>query len=189
MFIEFLKTFFFLFAVIDPLGAIPIFLDATKEFDNTAKKKIALKATAIAGLILVFFIVVGQFIMDAMHITLPAFRVSGGIILFILALSMVFGHEKEKESKELMRDPMHITIFPIAMPAIASPGAILGVVLMTDNNVYSFIQQLTTTGIVLLVMLATGLLYLLQLKYNQNSAKVYYCFYKNYGIDYRIICN
>ena len=160
MFLDLLKNFFFLFAVIDPLGAIPIFLSATKNFDNKNKKLIALKAPAIACLILIFFILVGQFIMDTMHITLPAFRVSGGIVLFIFALTMVFGHEKEKESKEMMQDPSHVTIFPIAMPAIASPGAILAVVLLTDNSVYSFSQQLTTIGIVVMVMIATGLLLL-----------------------------
>lgn len=168
MLIDLLKTFFFLFAVIDPLGSVPVFLEATKHFDDQQKKKIAIKATLIAAGILLFFIVIGQLIMETMHITLPAFQISGGIILFLFALTMVFGNEKTKEGKKLIRDYEHVTIFPIAIPSIASPGAIMAVVLLTDNNTFTFLQQLKTTGIVMLVMLATCLLLLAARKVQQK---------------------
>lgn len=158
--IDFVKTFLFLFAVIDPLGAIPVFLEATKQVSDAEKKRIARKATLIAAGILLFFIVVGQVIMETMHITLSAFQISGGVILFLFALTMVFGEGKPEEGKHLIKDYDHVTIFPIAIPAIASPGAIMAVVLLTDNHTYSIGQQAYTTLIVMLVMLATFLMLL-----------------------------
>lgn len=158
--IELLQKFFFLFAVIDPLGSIPVFLEATKQFDSKAKKRIAIKSTFIASLILLFFIVIGQVIMETMHITLSAFQISGGVILFLFALTMVFGNKKIEEGKNLIKDYKHVTIFPIAIPSIASPGAIMAVVLLTDNHTYTFVQQLETTGVVMLVMVATAIMLL-----------------------------
>ncbi len=158
--IELLKTFFFLFAVIDPLGSIPVFLEATKHFDDKVKKRIAIKASVIATGILLFFIIIGQIIMESMHITLPAFQISGGIILFLFALTMVFGHGKVENEKHLIKDFEHVTIFPIAIPSIASPGAIMAVVLATDNHTYTIGHQIYTTLIVFLVICATCLLLL-----------------------------
>src|ERR1700753_1803383 len=94
MFLSLLKDFFFLFAVIDPLGSIPVFLKSTQGFDLAARKKIAFQAPIIAGLILIFFIALGQIILGLMHVTLPAFQVAGGIILFLFAQTMIFGHER-----------------------------------------------------------------------------------------------
>ena len=158
--IESLKTFLFLVAVIDPLGAVPIFLEATKNLEDQKKKKIAIKASLIAACILVFFIVVGQIIMETMHISLPAFQISGGLILFLFSLTMIFGEGRPEDGKHLIRDYDHVTIFPIALPGIASPGAIMAVVLLTDNHRYTILQQAGTTLLVLLVLLVTCLLLL-----------------------------
>jgi len=158
--IDFIKSFLFLFAVIDPLGSVPVFLEATKRFDNRAKKRIAVKATIIAAFILLFFILIGQVIMETMHITLSAFQISGGVILFLFALTMVFGGGKPEEEKHLIKDYHHVTVFPIAMPSIASPGAIMAVVLLTDNHEYTFWQQVLTTMNVFLVLITTCILLL-----------------------------
>jgi len=152
---EFLKTFVFLAAVIDPLGSIPVFLEATKQFDDAARRKIALRATMFAGLILIFFIAIGQIIMEAMEISLYAFQIAGGVILFLFSLTMVFGQGKPHDEKRLITNYEHVTIFPIAMPSIASPGAIMAVVLLTDNYTYTIGQQLVTTLILVLVLLLT----------------------------------
>lgn len=153
--IALVKKFIFLIAVIDPLGSIPVFLEATKQFDGIAKKKVAIKATFIAAMILLFFIVVGQSLMETMHISLSAFQISGGLILFLFSLTMVFGEGKPEEEKHLIKDYDHVTIFPIAIPSIASPGAIMAVVMLTDNNKYSFSKQLMTTFLVALVLVLT----------------------------------
>ena len=147
-------------AVIDPIGSIPVFLEATKQFSSKEKKKIALRASIIATLILVFFIVVGQVIMEAMNISLDAFQISGGVILFLFALTMIFGEGKPEEEKHMIKDYKHVTIFPIALPSLASPGAIMAVVLLTDNHLYTIREQALTTLNVLLVMALTCILLL-----------------------------
>ena len=96
--VDFFKTFLFLIAVIDPLGSVPVFLEATKNLDDSAKKKIAINASLIAACILVFFIVVGQVTMETMHISLSAFQISGGLILFLFSLTMLFGEGKPEEN-------------------------------------------------------------------------------------------
>jgi multiple antibiotic resistance protein len=159
--LDFLKTFFFLVAVIDPLGSIPVYLEATKQFSIKAKRRIAVKASGIALVILLFFILVGQYIMEGMHITLSAFQISGGVILFLFALTMIFGEGKPEEEKHMIKDYTHVTVFPIAIPSIASPGAIMAVVLLTDNHIYSFWQQTATSIAVFLVIIVTCTLLLM----------------------------
>ena len=158
--LDLIKTFLFLFAVIDPLGSVPVYLEATKHFGIKSKRRIALKASLIALCVLLFFIVIGQVIMETMSITMSAFQISGGVILFLFALTMVFGEGKPEEEKHLIKDYDHVTVFPIAIPSIASPGAIMAVVLLTDNHIYSFWQQLGTTLIVTLVIIVTCIILL-----------------------------
>ncbi|WP_338734132.1 MarC family protein [Mangrovimonas cancribranchiae] len=152
---EILTKIFFLIAVIDPLGSVPVYLEATKQLDQKHKKKVAVRASFIAFLILLFFIVVGQLILEGMDVTLDAFQISGGVILFLFALTMIFGEGKPESEKHLIKDYKHVTIFPVAIPSIASPGAIMAVVLLTDNNLYSIQQQAMTTLLVLVVVVLT----------------------------------
>jgi len=160
MFAELITKIFFVLAVIDPLGSIPVYLEATKLFDKKHKRKIAMRASLVAFLILLFFIIVGQLILEGMDVSLSAFQVSGGVILFLFALTMIFGEGKPGSEKHLIKDYKHVTIFPVAIPSIASPGAIMAVVILTDNHIYSIQEQVVTTGIVLLVILITMLLLL-----------------------------
>lgn len=95
-----------------------------------------------------------------MEISLDAFQVSGGVILFLFALTMIFGDGKPESEKHLISDYKHVTIFPVAIPSIASPGAIMAVVLMTDNHKYALDQQVITTVLVLVVIFLTCLLLL-----------------------------
>lgn len=157
---EILATILFLIAVIDPLGSVPVYLEATKDFDQKHKKKIAIRASIVAFFILLFFIVIGQLILEGMDVSLDAFQISGGVILFLFALTMIFGDGKPEMEKHLITDYKHVTIFPVAIPSIASPGAIMAVVLMTDNHIYTIQQQATTTVLVLVVVVITGLLLL-----------------------------
>lgn len=157
---EFIATFFFLIAVIDPLGSVPVYLEATKEFDQIHQKKIAIRASGVAFCILLFFIIIGQLILEGMEVSLDAFQISGGVILFLFALSMIFGDSKPEEEINRITDYKHVTIFPVAIPSIASPGAIMAVVLMTDNHLYTIQQQVVTTFIVLIVISLTCLILL-----------------------------
>jgi multiple antibiotic resistance protein len=159
--IEILKTILFLIAVIDPLGSVPVYLEATKQFSEKEKRNVAYKACIVAFVVLLFFIVIGQLILEGMDVTLDAFQISGGVILFLFALTMIFGDGKPNMEKGQIRDYKHVTIFPIAIPSIASPGAIVAVVLMTDNHIYSFQQQAITTALVLVVIVMTYYLLLI----------------------------
>ena len=157
---EIITTILFLFAVIDPLGSVPVYLEATKQFDAKHKKLIAIRASVIAFIILLFFIVIGQLILEGMHISLDAFQILGGVILFLFALTMIFGDGKPEREKHMITDYKHVTIFPMAIPSIASPGAIMAVVLMTDNHIYTIQEQALTTVLVMFVIGLTCLLLL-----------------------------
>lgn len=124
--IAILTTIFFIFAVIDPIGTIPVYLEATKEFDLVHKRKIAIRASLIAFGILLFFIVIGQLILEGMSVSLNAFQISGGVILFLFALTMIFGDGKPDQEERKITDYKHVTIFPIAIPSIASPKSNFG---------------------------------------------------------------
>ncbi len=158
--IEILNTFMLLFAVIDPLGTVPVFLSATQSFEVKQKRAIAIRAAIIAAIILLFFIVVGQLIIEGMEVTLDAFQISGGIILFLFALTMIFGEGKPENEIHMIKDFKRVTVFPIAIPSIASPGAIMAVVLLTDNHIYSIGQQVVTSLLMLVVVAITAALML-----------------------------
>ena len=160
MITEILTTILFLIAVIDPLGSVPVYLEATKQFSERHKKKVAIRASIVAFAILLFFILVGQVILEGMDVTLDAFQISGGVILFLFALTMIFGEGKPQSEKHRITDYKHVTIFPMAIPSIASPGAIMAVVLLTDNHIYSIQQQAITTFLVLVVIAITMMILL-----------------------------
>jgi multiple antibiotic resistance protein len=87
----------------------------------------------VSALVLLFFIVVGELILDAINIPISAFQIAGGIVLFLFALSMIFGDSKPEAEIKTIKNTTETAIFPMAMPSIASPGAMLAVVLLTEN--------------------------------------------------------
>ena len=136
-----LTSFILLWAVIDPIGTVPIFIAVTRGLSASEKKVIALKAAVVAGGILLFFIVVGEILLRAMGVPLLAFQITGGFVLFLFALTMIFGESKPEGEMKSVEDSMEKAIFPLAIPSIASPGAIMAVVLLTDNSQASIPQQ------------------------------------------------
>lgn len=159
--IDILAVFISFFAVIDPIGTIPVFIAVTDQYDQKTKHRIALLATIVSAAILIFFLVVGELLLKALSIPLPAFQISGGIVLFLFALSMIFGESKPEEEIKLLADSHKDTaIFPLAVPSIASPGAMLAAVLLTKNNVFSIWEQVQTALVMLSVLVITYLLML-----------------------------
>lgn len=150
--IDFVATFIVFFAVIDPIGTVPVFIAVTSHFDEAAKRKIALIAILTSALILTLFVAVGEFLLAALAIPLPAFQIAGGIVLFLFALSMIFGESKPDEEVRLAEDQHETAIYPLAVPSIAGPGAMLAAVLMTDNSRFSVIEQAQTVVVMLLVL-------------------------------------
>lgn len=159
--IDIAATFITFFAVVDPIGTVPVFIAVTSHFDDKAKGRIALTATVAAAGILLFFVVAGELILTAMSIPLSAFQVAGGIVLFLFALTMIFGESKPDEEIRLVRDHHETAIFPLAVPSIASPGAILAAVLLTENDRYSIAEQAQTFLVLLTVLIVAYVLMLL----------------------------
>lgn len=158
--IDYVSTFIFFFAVIDPIGSVPVFLAVTGQFNEKARRRIALKATLVAAVVLLFFVVAGEVILTAMAIPLSAFQIAGGIVLFLFALTMIFGESKPDEEIKLATSGSETAVFPLAIPSIASPGAMLGAVLMTENGRYSLIEQAQTGGTILTVLVIVFVLLL-----------------------------
>ena len=158
--IDLVATFIYFFAVIDPIGSVPVFIVVTPGYDARGKRRIALMAVGISALILIFFVLVGEIILTAMQIPLPAFQISGGIVLFLFALSMIFGESKPEEETRLAADHTETAIFPLAVPSIAGPGAMLAAVLMTENARFGLWEQLQTVGVMLSVLLVVLVLLL-----------------------------
>jgi multiple antibiotic resistance protein len=156
------KEFITLWVVIDPIGTIPVFLAVTAGLSATQQRSIAMRSTLIAGLMLLFFIVGGQLLMEGLNIHLEAFQIAGGVILFLFATTKIIGDGKPAtEQKQFDGNISHLAVFPLAMPSLASPGAMLSVVMLTDNHRYSLEQQAVTAVMMATVMICTLALLLL----------------------------
>ncbi|HIL77714.1 MAG: MarC family protein [Methyloprofundus sp.] len=150
-----------LWVVIDPIGTIPVFISVTKNLSAKQRRNTAFKAVAFAALILMFFLSVGQILLETLEISLLSFQITGGIILFLFALSMIFGDSKPQQEEQLeLEAGVDCAVFPLAMPSIASPGAMLAVVVLTENNRYDIYSQMVTASAMMIVLLATLLLLL-----------------------------
>lgn len=150
---DLISTFIFLFAVIDPVGSIPVFIAVTQGFDRNQKKAIAIRATLVATLVLLFFIVAGEPLLDAIQVPLPSFQIAGGIVLFMFAMSMIFGESKPESEINTIKEVNEKAIFPLAIPSIASPGAMLAVVLLTKNEDHPISEQAITSLVMLSVLI------------------------------------
>lgn len=157
---EILETIVIFIAVIDPIGSVPVFIAVTRRHEDMEKRSIAIRAVAIAGGVLLFFVLVGQVLLEAMAVPLSAFQVAGGIVLFLFALTMIFGESKPEEEVNIVRCGKETAVFPLAIPSIASPGAMMAVVVLTDNHRFSVLHQARTTAILFAVLLLTLLLLL-----------------------------
>ncbi|WP_412550513.1 MarC family protein [Shimia sp. MIT910701] len=152
------ERFVTLWVVIDPIGTIPVFIAVTAAMTAPERRKTALLAAAVSAAVLLFFLVFGQLLIDGLGISLLSFQVAGGIVLFLFALTMIFGESKPESDKhaadadaELAQKPSP-AVFPLAVPSLASPGAMLAIVLLTDNNTVSIPDQAITAVVMLVVL-------------------------------------
>lgn len=159
--IDLIAVFIFFFAVIDPIGTVPVFIAVTKGYEPAEKKKIAFIATIVAISILLFFAIAGEFVLRAMGIPLAAFQIAGGIVLFLFAISMIFGESKPEEEVRIAKTHHETAIFPLAVPSIAGPGAMLACVLLTENARFNLWEQIQTISMMLVVLLINLILMLL----------------------------
>jgi len=154
------NNFVLLWAVIDPIGTIPVFISATRGQTDVDRRRTARRASLVAAGILLFFTVAGEPVLSAMGVPILAFQIAGGIVLFLFALTMIFGESKTDTEKHDIQSSQDVAVFPLATPSIASPGAMMAVVLLTQNDLHTIDEQIVTT---LLMLVVVGAAYALML--------------------------
>ncbi len=154
-----LKDFLFLWATIDPIGTVVIFTALTKKFSKEKRKKTALKAIIYASVVLLGSVVLGQLVLAGMGIRIISFQVAGGVVLFLFAMQMIFSEFEGREGEQ--ENDHDIAVFPLAIPAIATPGAIMAAILLTDNQKYEITDQAITGGMLIVVLGCTYVMMLL----------------------------
>ncbi|HEY5683508.1 MAG TPA: MarC family protein [Sulfuricaulis sp.] len=139
MFDLFVDSLIIMLVVVDPVGIAPLFVALTQGESEAARRRTAFRGTLIAGGILVVFVLVGDSLLNALGIGMPAFQIAGGALLFLLAVEMVFARHsgvrsttaREQREAETRKD---ISVFPLAIPLIAGPGALTSVLLMVGEQ-------------------------------------------------------
>ncbi len=155
----FLSAFITLFVVIDPPGCAPIYAGLTAHASPHDRRAMAVRACMVAALILLFFLAVGQDVLAALQIELDSFRIAGGVMLFLIALDMVFEKrtERREQRAEKVRDTPGIedvSVFPMAIPMLAGPGSISSVMLL-ESTAQGLAGTLVVLGALVAVLLLT----------------------------------
>lgn len=156
----FVSAFITLFVVIDPIGCAPIYASMTTGASAHQRRTMAIRAVAIAAAILLAFALYGKQFLASLGIELDSFRIAGGIMLFLIALDMVFEkrtQRREDRAQKIMETPEveDVSVFPIAMPMIAGPGSIATVMLLMArvDGTEQRLVVLAATAVTLLLML------------------------------------
>jgi multiple antibiotic resistance protein len=156
----FISAFITFFVVIDPPGCAPIYASLTSNVPPRDRRIMAIRAIIVAAVILLVFALFGEQMLAALGISLDSFRIAGGIMLFLIALEMVFEkrtERREDRAQEIIEQPEieDVSIFPMAMPMIAGPGSIAAVMLLTSkhNGIDNALVILGALGTVLLLTL------------------------------------
>ena len=158
----FTTAFITLLVIIDPPGCAPIFASLTSGTPSVHRRKMAVRSTAVAWCILVFFALLGEPLLRTLGISLSAFRLAGGIMLFMIALDMVFERRterREERAEEIIGTPDgdDISVFPMAIPMIAGPGSIASIMLLTaraDGTGEGLVVLAALTAVMLLTLVA-----------------------------------
>lgn len=153
-----MSTFIVLLVVIDPIGLAPIFAGLTRGQDRARQRRQAWHGTLLAAVILITFFLSGDTLLRLLDIGLPAFRIAGGILLFLVAIDMIFARRSGVRSTTLREQAEavgkdDVSVFPLAFPLISGPGALTTVLLMAGT--WTTIPQFI--GMLLLLMLVLGL--------------------------------
>jgi multiple antibiotic resistance protein len=141
-----------LIVVVDPVGLVPTFLAVTTGIPDTARREVALRAAIFAGAILTGTALVGDQLLRQLGITLPAFRIAGGLLLFSIASEMVFGVRIERQSRTaeqaVEEQVRNIAAFPLAIPLMAGPGALTATVLLSGQAAFRPLYLAILIGVI-----------------------------------------
>lgn len=131
----FITAFTTMFVVIDPFGTTPIFVALTQDLDTGTRRKIAIRSCLTAVCILIAFAAFGEAVLGFVGISMEAFKVAGGALLFLTALDMLFERRtKRRENRVEEEDRPDPSVFPLAIPLIAGPGSIATIILLAGQN-------------------------------------------------------
>ena len=152
-----ITAFATLFVVIDPPGLVPLFIALTQGMDNARRRAMAQRACIIATVMLMLFGLMGEALLGFIGISMPAFRIAGGILLFLTALDLLFERRTQRREGQ-HADPDHDpSVFPLATPLIAGPGAIATMILLVGQSGPGWAGTIAVMGLLLAMMLATFL--------------------------------
>ena len=160
----FIQAFVLYFVVIDPIGNTPIFMSITQSQNEKEKYQTAIEGVIIATIVLTIFSIIGQFLLSYLNISLESFRIAGGIILFLIAIEMLFNKRQERKEKILEHAKDKLSIFPLAIPLLAGPAAITSVIVIATKYQGDIILQSVSLLGLVMVMLITLLFFLLLAK-------------------------
>ncbi len=139
------KDFTTLFVVVDPICVLPVFLALTGDCPPAIRRTLAVRGVAFAFVVMLFFIAAAQIIVEAVGLSLRAFQIAGGGILFIFAASLVLGGGPEAPADKTGKtDYRAMAVYPLAIPSISGPGTMLTAMLITDNDRFSVFEQVQT---------------------------------------------
>ncbi len=175
--LHFIKTALVtLFVAVDPPGLIPIFLTLTGTMSNAQRNITARRAVVIAFVILTIAALGGQAVLDALGISMPAFRIAGGLLLFYIAFEMVFERREERKADKaeeaMNEDHIHdIAAFPLAVPLIAGPGCITATILQSAAAGTSFMGQASLIIVLVIILGGTFLMFRLSLQLDRLISK------------------
>jgi multiple antibiotic resistance protein len=158
-----LAAFVTLLVVVDPPGVVPIFVALTKEYTPAQQRRILLRAVLIAFGVAFFFLLAGRAVLSYLGVTVHAFSISGGILLFGAAMPMLYGHRgglQAPEPTEQQSVGHDISVFPLAMPLLSGPGAIATILLLTSQATGDM-RKLTAVGIAIAIVFLVSFVALL----------------------------
>jgi MarC family membrane protein len=159
-----ISAFTTLIVVLDPVGLIPIFLSLTAAMTTAERRETAVWATILACGVLLFFALLGKELLGALGITLPAFRIAGGCLLFYTGFEMVFGQRHARQQQQSGAAPGYevksIAAFPLAIPMMAGPGAITACILLAGQAAGQPAAQFALVGVILAACAATYLCFI-----------------------------
>jgi multiple antibiotic resistance protein len=145
-----LSEFVTLFLAINPFEVLPAFVALAGPLESSLQRRIALKAVLVAFAALVFFIFAGDFVLKHLGVSIRAFQIAGGIVLFLLALEMLRGEDHGAQNST--PSALATAVYPLGIPKIAGPAAMLAVIFLTDDDRNNLMGQFVTVGVLAIVM-------------------------------------
>ena len=161
-----INAFITLFVITDPIGNAPLFLGLTVGMSRAVRRSIAIRGSFISFVILTLFAITGTKILDTIGITIDAFRIAGGLLLFVTAFEMIYGQRQERReettSAAAAEHAANIAVFPLAIPLLAGPGTISATILLSSqfsasgNTSYNWTGTLSLVAVIAVLMIITA---------------------------------